>query len=93
MSVVTLLPADIYTVINKGLLTEIDKNNVITLYEPLIGPLAVSLYFTLWRDLDKLEILSKDYLHHHLMTIMKTDLNSIIKVGKLAVIFMSYIHP
>ncbi len=79
MSIVTLLPADIYMVINKGILTEIDKNNVITLYEPLIGPLAVSLYFTLWRDLDKLEILSKDYHHHHLMTIMKTDLNSIKK--------------
>ncbi len=79
MSIVTLLPADVYTVINKGLLTEIDKNNVITLYEPIIGSLAVSLYFTLWRDLDKLEILSKDYHHHHLMTIMKTDLNSIKK--------------
>lgn len=77
MKVITLLPADIYTVVNKTILTEIDKKNLITLYEPIIGPLAVSLYLTLWRDLDKLEIMSIDYTHHHLMSILKTDLDTI----------------
>ena len=77
MRVISLLPADIYTIVNKTVLTEVDRKNLITLYEPIIGPLAVSLYLTLWRDLDKLEIMSVDYTHYHLMTILKTDLESI----------------
>lgn len=79
MKIVNLLPADTYTVINKTILTEVDKNNLISLYEPIIGPIPTSLYLTLWRDLDKLEIMSIDYTHHHLMTIMKSDLESIKK--------------
>ena len=78
MKVISLLPADIYTVVNKTILTEIDQKNLITLYEPIIGSLAVSLYLTLWRDLDKLEIMSIDYTHHHLMSILKIDLDSIL---------------
>ena len=78
MKVISLLPADLYTVVNKTILTEIDQKNLITLYEPIIGSLAVSLYLTLWRDLDKLEIMSIDYTHHHLMSILKIDLDSIL---------------
>ena len=77
MKVRTLLPADLYIVINKTILTEIDKKNLINLYEPIIGAHAVSLYLTLWSDLDKLEIMSIDYSHHHLMTILRSDLNTI----------------
>ena len=47
----TMLPADRYVVINKSILSDADRNVIINLYEPLIGPLAVSLYFTLWNDL------------------------------------------
>ena len=75
----SLLPADIYTVINKTLLTNEDKNNLIALYEPIIGSSATSLYLTLWSDLDKLQIQSKDYTHHHLMCLMKLDLNTLKK--------------
>ena len=67
-----LLPADTYIVINKTILTEVDKKNLINLYEPILGPLPISLYLTLWSDLDKNEIMSKDYTHHHLMTFLKT---------------------
>lgn len=77
MEYLNLLPADKYLVVNKTILTEIDKQNLISLYEPIIGFAAVSLYLTLWRDLDKLEIMSIDYSHHHLMTILKMDLNTI----------------
>ena len=77
-----LLPADTYTVVNQTILTEIDKKNIISLYEPIIGPIAVSLYLTLWSDLDKLEIISRDYTHHHLMTILKSDLKSIENARK-----------
>ena len=79
MKVISLLPADTYNVVNKTILTEVDKNNLISLYEPIIGPIPVSLYLTLWRDLDKLQIMSVDLTHHHLMTIMKSDLESIKK--------------
>lgn len=77
MKIISLLPADTYTVINRTILTEKDKNNLITLYEPIIGPIPVALYLTLLRDLDKLEIMSGDLTHHHLMSIMRTGLDII----------------
>lgn len=78
-----LLPADTYTIINQSILTEVDKKILISLYEPIIGATAVSLYLTFWSDLDKLEIMSLDYNHHHLMTILKSDLVTIEKARKI----------
>ncbi|MBQ8192566.1 MAG: DnaD domain protein [Bacilli bacterium] len=83
MKLISLLPADTYTVINKGIITEDDKNNIISLYEPIIGPLAVSLYFTFLRDMRLENITSRDFSHHHLMTIMKSSLD-IIKTAREA---------
>lgn len=77
MKLITLLPADQYLVVNKTILTEVDRKNVVSLYEPIIGSVAVSLYLTLWRDLDRLEFVSMDYTHHHLMTLLKTNLDTI----------------
>ena len=77
MQKISLLPADAYVVVNKTILTEIDKKNLINLYEPVIGPLPISLYLTLWSDLDRSETMSKDYTHHHLMTFLKTRLDQI----------------
>ena len=53
MAVVTLLTADKYTVVNKTILTEQDRKNLVSFYEPIIGAAAVSLYLTFWRDLDR----------------------------------------
>ncbi len=78
----SLLPADTYTIINQTILTEVDKKIIISLYEPIVGPIAVSLYLTLWADLDKLELMSKDFTHHHLMTILKTKLVDIENARK-----------
>ncbi len=77
MAVVTLLPADKYMIVNKTILTDQDRKYLVSLYEPIIGSLAVSLYLTLWRDLDRYNFVSADYNHHHLMTILKTNLDSI----------------
>ena len=77
MNIISLLPADTYTVVNKSIITEDDKKNIISLYEPIIGPIAVSLYFTLLRDIKLMEFISKDYTHHHLMTIMKSSIDTI----------------
>ena len=82
MGKVNLLPADIYIVINKTILTEHDKKTLINLYEPIVGSTAISLYLTLWSDLDKRELISKDYNHHHLMTISKNSLNEIKEARK-----------
>ncbi len=79
MKMITLLPADKYIVVNKTLLTDKERKNLISLYEPVIGYEAVSLYLTLWRDLDRLELVSMDYNHHHLMSLLKSDLETIKK--------------
>ena len=74
---VSLLPADMYTVVSKTILNLEDRDNLIMLYEPIMGPLAVSLYLTLWRDLKNNSFKSEEYNHHHLMCLMKLDLKSI----------------
>lgn len=77
MKIHTILPADTYTIVNKSILTEIDRKILINLYEPIIGSISVSLYLTLWSDLDKKELISKNYTHHHLVTILKCNLEMI----------------
>ena len=77
----TLLPADRYIVINKSILTDYDRLIVMNLYAPLIGSLAVSLYFSLWNDLDISNMMSKDLIHHHLMTSLKSGIVT-IKVAR-----------
>ena len=79
---VTLLPADKYIVVNKTILTEEDKKILVSLYEPIIGAVAVSLFLTLWRDLDRYHFVSADYTHHHLMTLLKVSLEDIKKSRK-----------
>ena len=74
----TVLPADTYIVINKTLLNERDRNRLIMLYQPLIGSMAVSLYLTLWSYLDKSELMSNEWTHHHLMSNLKIRLEEII---------------
>lgn len=73
----TILPADTFVVINKTILSDYDRKLLIMLYQPIIGTIATNLYFTLWSYLDKNEILSVDWTHHHLMTSMRIKLSSI----------------
>ena len=74
----TILPADTYIVINKTVLNVSDKKLISMLYQPIIGYTAVSLYFTLLDDLDKLEVMSGDLTHHHLMATMQLRLEDIV---------------
>ena len=75
----TILPADTYTVVNKTILNNNDRKLITMLYQPIIGYTATSLYFTLIDDLDKLELISDDLTHHHLMATMQLKLETIIK--------------
>ena len=78
MKNLTILPADTYTVINKTVLNDKDRKIISMLYQPIIGYTAVSLYYTLLDDLDKLEIMSEDLTHHHLMATMQLKLEDIV---------------
>ena len=74
MNEVTLLPADRYVVINKTILTDADRKYLISFYEPIIGHLAISLYLILINDLEESKGVSRDFTHHHLMSLLKTPL-------------------
>lgn len=74
MNEVTLLPADRYIVINKTILTDADRKYLISFYEPIIGHLAISLYLVLINDLEESKGVSRDFTHHHLMSLLKTPL-------------------
>lgn len=78
MKNITILPADTYIVVNKTILDSEDKKIISLLYQPIIGHTAISLYYTLIDDLDKLQIMSEDYTHHHLMAYMQLRLDEII---------------
>ena len=78
---VSILPADTYTVINKTILTDIDRKVLVNLYEPIVGGVTISLYLTLWSDLEKSEVMSQTFTHHHLMSKLKYDLN-MIKIAR-----------
>lgn len=73
------LPADNYVVINKTILNNEDRNTLMTLYQPIIGSIAINLYFTLWSNLDRNNIISTSYNHHYLMSNMRLKLEDIIE--------------
>lgn len=78
MSIV-VMPSDSFTVINKTILYDNDRRILTMLYQPIIGSMAISLYFTLWSYLDKLEIISSDYSYRHLMKCTGLNIDKIIE--------------
>ena len=63
----SVLPADTFIVVNKTTLSDKDRNLLMMLYQPIIGSLSISLYYTLWSYLDKSELLSNEWTHHHIL--------------------------
>ena len=78
----TMLPADTYILFNKSFLTPQGKDVLVSLYQPIIGLTAVSLYLTLYNDLPNNEVESSSLTHHHLMSMMMTDLKVILEARK-----------
>jgi len=72
-------PADTYIVVNKSIITNEDRTILTMLYQPIIGPLPIILYLTLWSDLDKIELMSTEYNHHHLVTNIQISLKEIVE--------------
>lgn len=61
------LPADTFVVVNKTVLSDNDRNLLILLYQPIIGHQSISLYYTLWSYLDKMELMSSEWTHHNIL--------------------------
>ena len=62
----SMMPIDSYNVINKTIITDIDKKIILDLYQPIIGANATSLYFSLLNDLEKNSIISQELFIHTL---------------------------
>ncbi|MBR3897919.1 MAG: DnaD domain protein [Bacilli bacterium] len=74
-----LFPADTYIVKNATILKKEDQDILMKLYEPVIGSTAVSLYFTLWSNLDTMGIISTELTHHNLMATKRLKLEDILE--------------
>ncbi len=73
-----VLPADIYMVVNKTIITEVDRKNLTMLYQPIIGSAATTLYLTFLDDLYHCDYISNEFVHHHLMSKMQMSMDDII---------------
>ncbi len=76
MRKISIYPADLYQVIDKCLLSEIDRLVLNMLYMPIIGTSAVALYLKLYSE-SNYNTISLEYTHHHLMTSMGLTLDNI----------------
>ena len=75
---INVLPADTFIVVNKTTLSDKDRNLLILLYQPIVGSQAISLYYTLWSYLDKSELLSNEWTHHHILRDMMISNSELI---------------
>ena len=72
-----LLPADTFIVKNNTILHE-NRRILISLYQPLIGSTAISLYYTLWTYLDHYEVLSDEMTHSVILNNMMININEFV---------------
>lgn len=77
-----LLPVDSYRVTTKGMLSDYDRKIIAMLYQPLIGPISISLYMTLWSELESNRLCSQEGNHYGLMNILGLPLNEIYEARK-----------
>lgn len=82
MNKTVIMPADTYNVVNKTVMNDTDRLVLTILYQPLIGYKALSLYFTLWSDLDCTCVMSIEFTHRHLMNITGLKIEDIIEARK-----------
>ena len=73
----SLLPLDNFVVINKTILNDQDRLVLMLLYQPMIGGIGISLYFTLWSFLDQNKINSSGNIHSDLITSMQMKIEDI----------------
>lgn len=74
----TVLPADEFKIINKTIFNENDRKIIMKLYQPIIGSDSISLYFNLWNELDKNDLLSEEHTHHYLINILGFSIDGFV---------------
>lgn len=72
-----ITPVDRYTAACNGLLYDYDRKVLTMLYQPLIGPVAFSLYMTLWAQIEENRLWSGESSHHELMDFMGLNLTAV----------------
>ncbi|MFT8320381.1 MAG: DnaD domain protein [Bacillus sp. (in: firmicutes)] len=72
-----LLPVDRYYAAVNGLLSDYDRKIITFLYQPLIGTYCISLYMTLWAEVEENRLWSSSNSHHSLMNFMNCGLKEI----------------
>lgn len=72
-----ILPIDKYIVSSNGLLHDYDRKPLVFLYQPLIGSTCISLYMTLWTQLEENRLVSSSFTHHMLMNLLDMNLKAI----------------
>ena len=72
-----LVPGDTYQIQSTGLIQPYFQKVTSLLYQPLIGSTAISLYTTLWSELEENRTHSKQNHHHFLMAVLNIPLREI----------------
>lgn len=72
-----IAPMDRYMAACNGLLYEYDRKVLTLLYQPLIGPVSLSLYMTMWAQVEENRLWSDSGFHHELMDFMGLNLKTI----------------
>ncbi|WAA10184.1 replication initiation and membrane attachment family protein [Fervidibacillus albus] len=72
-----LIPADEYVVSVDGPFNEADGKVLTFLYQPLIGPHAISFYLTLKNQVEENRLHSEPYSHYYLMNVFNSNLQII----------------
>lgn len=77
-----LLPIDHYQVTSNGIMHEFYRKTLTTLYQPLVGALAYSLYMTFWSQMEEDNKWSARATHRSLMNIVQLDLDQFLHARK-----------
>lgn len=72
-------PADTYLVVNRTIMNDNDRLILTKLYQPLISFKALALYYSLWSNIDSINIMSVELNHRHLMNMTGFSMEEIIE--------------
>lgn len=72
-----VMPIDTFTVINRTILHNSDRKNLTMLYQPIVGAMAINLYFTYWTYLDKNDFITQTTTYKQLISYMGISLREI----------------
>lgn len=72
-----IIPVDRYIVRSNTILQGFDRTILTLLYQPLLGSRCLSLYMTLWSELEQNNLRSDESTHHSLIGLMQCSLKDI----------------